>query len=503
MSYVNKYTEVNQKTPVKNIGYAFLQSGFHLKLYHGITLGVCDCKAGSTCPTPGKHPLFGGLGRTASVKSLDAALLRKPNSGMGVITGYYPKLNKQLVIVDLDNKTQELLDETAKLLPSILNPTFTEETKNGYHFWFWAPAGSYIKTAIRVINGLDILSSNTRGCLTIGSADKVLLDNSPIATLTPEECKRLHKLTESGATKVPTSDKTAASTKVSKKFTPEELLNAGTLVDSFYNGTTQHGQYNSTIFFIASRKLRSSYSSFKNDVDGFVDWVCTTVSKKLPDANMAQVEQVARSVFNKFDINKCRSQTAIFDEVFKNNSAEVQDALADIFEYGFHVNGSIQSGEREDNCVWCSLKSLRASVYAHLEALGINETVYFTEKQFVIFLSQYHAGMQKKTIDTKAFRGRVWNLSTVSHHDMLQSINKESLEREKITVCGAPIPSINDTINTSTIEEDITNDLSPDELWRQEMQAKLTATERHYTAPAQEANSWDDKVSDLREYFDC
>ena len=67
-----------------------------------------------------------------------------------------------------------------------------------------------------------------------------------------------------------------------------------------------------------------------------------------------------------------------------------------------------------------------------------------------------------------------------------------------ISTVGSPASSL-----TASIEEDIINELSPDELWRQEMQRKLTSTERHYTAPAEDANSSYDKVDNLQNYFDC
>jgi len=440
MNYKYKYTQVSEKTPIKDIGYAFLESGFTLKLYHRVTNGVCSCWMGAQCPSPGKQPLFKKKGMTATKAAFDKALLKYPNLSMGIITGYYPKLEKQLVVIDFDNKSPEVWNDVVAKLPSLLSPTFTEETWKGKHYWFWAPAGSYIftNTCGALANKVDVLSSNDRGVLTIGSPDKFLLDNSPIATLTPEECKYLHKITDrKKASPVVKAAKVSVENKVGTKFSQEMLQNSDAMIDKFHAGKTQHGEYYHTLVLLLGAELRRNYPKYKNNVDNFVDWSISKVKNHLQDANIGQVEDYARSLHKNYDPSKVGTPTSIFNKVFKGYSSETRELLATIFQYGFKISDPEQYQGTENITVGgVSLSILKASVYKHLELLDVKEKVFFTDKQFVIFLSEFHPDMKKKRINTKAFRGRVWNLCSVSHIDLLSSLSVPEQDQgtENITV---------------------------------------------------------------------
>ena len=475
--YPNKYIEVSDKTPIKDIGYAFLDSGFRLKLYHGITNGICGCWKGVNCKSPGKQPLFGKKGMTTSHVAFDNALIKYPNLSMGVITGWNPEMEKQLVVIDFDNKSPEVWNEVARKLPSLLLPTFTEETLKGKHYWFWAPEGVYISTNTTgaLAYKVDVLSSTDRGVLTIGSPNKVLLDNSPIAMLSAEECIYLHNITDtkkrSPVVKKPKA--VAGQKKVGTKFSEEMLQNQDAIIGSFYSGKTQHGQYYHTFILLLGAELRRNYRKYKNNVDNFVDWSISKAKNHLQDADIGQVEDYARSLHKNYDESQVGTPATIFDKVFKGYSSETRELLATIFQYGFIINGSdTNQGTGEHNCATVeyssSIKSLQETVYAHLKAFDQSDikNVFFTPKQFVIFLSQYHPGMKKKEqsiyINGKRSQPWLWNLSPVSHIDLLNSLPQDYQGTGEHN-CATPNKSPNkyvsiftqdNTITISTVEQE-------------------------------------------------
>ena len=478
--YPNKYIEVSDKTPIKDIGYAFLDSGFTLKLYHRIINGICDCWEGAICRSPGKHPLFGGKGMTGSRASFDNALIKYPNLSMGIITGYYPEMEKQLVVIDFDTKLPEVWNKVVAKLPSLLLPTYTVETNKGKHYWFWAPKGSHIGTSTggALADKVDILSSNDRGVLAIGSLDKVLLDNSPIATLSAEDCKYLHEISPSVGghkPKVSKKPKVSGQKKVGTKFSPAIIENSSLYIDNFNNGKTKEGQYYHTLVFVFGSELRRNWFKYKNNQVAFIDWAKEQLANNLPLANVKQAMGYANNLYKTFDPNKVISQMKLFENLSGRYSAETKGALLDIFQYGFSINppnGSIinQGQEWDDNCgtveYSSSIKALWKTVYAHLIALDIHETVYFTEKQFVIFLSHFHPGIEKQRqsiyVDGKRQQPWLWNLSPVSHIQMLSDYsiaqNKNQGQREDDN-CGTPnkyvsIFTQDNTITIPTVEQE-------------------------------------------------
>lgn len=111
--------------------------------------GVCDCRFGSDCERPGKHPR---IKRFIQYATRDSLLIREwfgrrwPNAGIGVITGKQ-KAGDQglyLVVLDIDRRRfghgilQLLLEELGEELPE----TKTVISADGWHYYFWIRANS-------------------------------------------------------------------------------------------------------------------------------------------------------------------------------------------------------------------------------------------------------------------------------------------------------------------------------------------------------------------------
>lgn len=108
---------------------------------YGITNGVCRCKDGADCRTPGKHPK---VRQWRSVEADNPSPVG-PLDNLGVATD-------RLVVVDIDSGP----------VPDDLPGTFTVATARGHHLWYRANPGKPIgnatgwrpKVDIRSVGGL-------------------------------------------------------------------------------------------------------------------------------------------------------------------------------------------------------------------------------------------------------------------------------------------------------------------------------------------------------------
>lgn len=117
-------------------------NGIPLINVHGISKEGkgCTCRRGKGCHAPGKHPQMGSRWNNKNVNHdsdwmLSQEKRRKSKIGgnLGVKTGYIPKVNKNLIVVDVDDPNNPIV------IQLINEGTFAVRTgSGGYHFYFWS-----------------------------------------------------------------------------------------------------------------------------------------------------------------------------------------------------------------------------------------------------------------------------------------------------------------------------------------------------------------------------
>ena len=124
--------------------------GFAVFPQHRVTDdGGCTCRAGATCPSPGKHPLASGWRESATTdpQAIRSAWAEHPQANIGILTGS----SSGLVVVDLDGSAAEdwyghMLAKHGALCDGPLPDGATVRTGRGWHLYLALPPGLTIPT---------------------------------------------------------------------------------------------------------------------------------------------------------------------------------------------------------------------------------------------------------------------------------------------------------------------------------------------------------------------
>lgn len=503
MNYKYKYQSLNEKSSKIDILNTFFEAGFYIKPYYGVDPVSGDCSCGDeSCTAQGKHPVLPNNAGFYDKTKYAAWLAEHPtHCTVGVSTGYYKALKRSLVVVDIDDMVH--MDAVVQLIPSIKS-TFTVKTRKGLHFYFWCDAHDpetgkpvWVNTKIKAAGmAVDILGQGHAGVVAPGSVNKWVLEANEIQTLSIEEVATLNSF--SAAKKV--------YNKSSRKVEKE-------IVTNFYKGIIGNGEVNAAVVAVSSKQLwnnKVAYMSRIYTLTSHIDWVTEQVKSYIHvPVNMKKIQRTARDMFLRFNPEKfCHRST---DKVAQDTMAAITDAYSlNVLKSLLSSRYQVASTDKTNVCYSpVSLDDILKDIREQLVIAGVK--MHFKVQDLRAMLQQYHPAMQEVRVRTRMPDGkqkniRRWNMIIVG----------AAPTESKTNVCYSPVvldhipPTIIEDITEPHIIPDeptlpniTTQELSPDELWRQEMQRKLTSTERHYTAPVEDANSSYDKVDNLQNYFDC
>ena len=153
---------------------ALAARGWRVIPEYGIDDGVCTCRAGASCPSPGKHPRLSGWQVKASTdgETIKEWWRRWPDSNVGIVTG--PESG--LLVIDVDTETcadadgniqQTDGEDTLRVLEAKHGPlpTTVEVTtgSGGRHIYFAWPEGIEAGDRIRFAPALDARAGGRDG----------------------------------------------------------------------------------------------------------------------------------------------------------------------------------------------------------------------------------------------------------------------------------------------------------------------------------------------------
>jgi hypothetical protein len=112
--------------------------GWRMIPLHDVSRGVCSCRKGGQCETPGKHPRLRGWQKVASVDlELIAGWLKHwPSMNIGIKTG----ADSGLVVLDVDPRNGGF-ESLASFLPLPETPV-VRTGGGGRHYYFAHPGGT-------------------------------------------------------------------------------------------------------------------------------------------------------------------------------------------------------------------------------------------------------------------------------------------------------------------------------------------------------------------------
>lgn len=156
---------------------ALEKKGLWIVPLHDVAAGVCTCRYGSECDTPGKHPRIMYIhqehrARPRTIVEWWQRVIRKSGrdwklSNVGVLTGTEVKKGWSLVVLDIDRRNRGdvalavFLDELGIEIPE----TYTVETSDGEHYYLLVPT-AFLTKAQPLHRGIDI---KTRGHVVVGA----------------------------------------------------------------------------------------------------------------------------------------------------------------------------------------------------------------------------------------------------------------------------------------------------------------------------------------------
>lgn len=410
-SNVNKYTLLNNKSTKKEIAEAFVEAGLIIKPYHGVKSdGSCTCN-NPECKTIGKHPIFSGKG-TCSLITFYERVRKVPELSVGLSTGYNPITEQKLVVLDIDNP--EALSYVRNVIPSI-DKTFAVKTKKGFHFYFLGSGKNFIKTLINW-NGwkVDILAGK-QGVITVGSVNKSIYQDLPMAELTEDEVKTLEKA-KTQRVKVKGN---MGLCPMDQSIHKQQIIDYSDLNNKFHAGVIERGSYHNSLFAVSSKELRRRANDFisgEYTQQDHVEFLLNKAAKYLADADMDKVAAIAVATCKNFDPEKISGTVdKVWNIVFKNNDEYTQSVIRNVLSSSYMIVDMNKKGEGKDNCEGTHISELMSHLNKHIIAAGITESVNITEKQFIIFLSSIYPELKKtkldKIIDGKRVQKTVWNIA--------------------------------------------------------------------------------------------
>jgi hypothetical protein len=422
MNLEDKYKPLLGFVQKKEQANYFFNLGLFLRPFHGILEdGSCSCK-NLNCDKPGKHPILPKMLYCKDIKSFEKILVKHPYCQIALATGYYPMLKRSLVVVDVDDLSY--MEKIQSILPSV-NETFAVETKKGKHFYFWVDGiiNSTTNKNINWINTIiqfqgmkvDILGQK-RSVLAPGSANKTITNNLPIATLSPQETNKIKQNIINNRFLNLKQTKTSVNSNT-YQIVPKDL-NKKEIIRMFYNKEIKHGGFNQSLCLVSCEQLRKNKEKIVKNLyreENHVHWLLNKAIKYLPQpVNLKQVEQVAKNNFKNFNPNKTQTIQEIFESVFKEQSNTIKAKLKQIFKLGFQKQTIEKEEDRRDNN-WCgtSVSDLRKAFNVHVKAMGIKEQITVSDKELIIFLSEFHS-LDKRRSDKiklgKRITKTLWNI---------------------------------------------------------------------------------------------
>lgn len=134
----------------------YARRGWRVLPLHDVTAGVCSCRDGVACRTPGKHPR---LAKWQHAASTDAGLIAGwwsvwPTANVGIATGR----RSNLCVLDVDPRhggDQELERFIAKHGPLPEGP-LVRTGGNGFHHYFACPPGDEPVKSLDLAPGLEL-----------------------------------------------------------------------------------------------------------------------------------------------------------------------------------------------------------------------------------------------------------------------------------------------------------------------------------------------------------
>ncbi len=143
---------------------AFIESGYHLTLLYGTTAeGVCECRLGPRCKSPGKHPQERGW-TTRPIRTAADLVARWERTGGTPNIGVMP--DDGLVVIDVDRKNGKRGAESLAALEAELGPLgepHQTTVSTGLHYVFRVPPetdAASLPNRTDVAEGIDILISD-------------------------------------------------------------------------------------------------------------------------------------------------------------------------------------------------------------------------------------------------------------------------------------------------------------------------------------------------------
>jgi len=503
MNHKYKYQILNKNSNKKDIIDAFFDAGFYIKPFYALdpVSGDCSCND-DECSSQGKHPVIENNGGFFDKPSYYAFLEKNPlHCGLGVATGYSKRHSRSLVVIDIDDMIH--MDRMLEVIPSI-QKTFSVKTRRGMHFYFWCDAHNpetgkpvWVNTK-KKIDGMsvDILAQGHAGVVAPGNPNKWVLQGNEIQTLSLSEVAILNSFS---------AEKKVYDNKTNTLVKP--------IIKDFYNGIIDNGQVNDSVVAISSKQLWDNKNSF---LSGFytcqnhIDWVEGQVAAYIHvPVNMKKIKRTAREMFNRFT-------PATPHKKAHGDAAKTMVANSDA--YSLNVLQSLLSSRYQvalpdpnTNMVPppVSLDDILKDIRQQLVIAG--GTMHFKVQDLAAMLKQYHPAMKQVRVQTRMPDGKrkdslKWNMIIVGSSTPVPNTN---MVPPPVALDNIPDSIIEDITEPHIIPDDptlpdiATEELSADELWRQELQRKLTSTESYPEEYVQEANSSYDKVDNLQNYFDC
>ena len=140
---------VTTQPQLADLAAAYAARGWAVIPLFGLREGVCTCRDGKNCTSPGKHPKWSGWQNKGVTEPGEAAVmfLDNPTDNLGVVCGA-----SELIVVDIDSEEGE---RTAAQWS--LPPTLEARTRRGRHLYFRA-RGQTINSV--KFSGLDVKAGN-------------------------------------------------------------------------------------------------------------------------------------------------------------------------------------------------------------------------------------------------------------------------------------------------------------------------------------------------------
>jgi len=135
----------------------YAERGWPVIPLHSVSDGVCTCRKGARCGSPGKHPRVGNWQRASSTVpgTIRHWFERWPSSNIGIVTG----TPSGVLVIDVDDKADRRGSIALDCLKEELGwitETLTAMTGSGRHLFYRQPAAKCVNSTSSLGDGLDV-----------------------------------------------------------------------------------------------------------------------------------------------------------------------------------------------------------------------------------------------------------------------------------------------------------------------------------------------------------